>query len=190
MYAKYHTDALVLGSIERGEADRFYTLYTKELGLVKARASAVRRESSRMRYALMHYATASISLVRGTRGWRVAGATARGGDWGTPTGLAAFARVVQLVIRLVPEEEKNESLFSILTEARRAFAQESCDNGATIELLCVARTLHALGYLSVESVSVALFSSTVFALPDMAEAEARREALLLSVNRALSETQL
>ncbi|KKW47559.1 MAG: repair protein RecO protein, partial [Candidatus Kaiserbacteria bacterium GW2011_GWA2_58_9] len=74
MYQKYHTEALVLGNRERGENDRVFTLYTEEFGLVRARASAVRTEASRMRYALQNYSRARVALVRGKRGWRIGGA--------------------------------------------------------------------------------------------------------------------
>ena len=76
MYQKYQTEAIVLRSYERGEADRVFALYTKEFGFVWARASAVRRENSRQRYALQNYGLATLGLVRGTSGWRVVGASA------------------------------------------------------------------------------------------------------------------
>ena len=69
MYQKYHTEALVLGSREQGEADKVFALYTKDFGLVRARASAVRREYSRMRYGLQElyaYYTAHHEMI-----WRV-----------------------------------------------------------------------------------------------------------------------
>ena len=72
MYQKYNTEALVLGSRETGESDRVYALFTKDFGLVRARASSVRSEKSLMRYALQNYSRANVSLVRGG-GWRAAG---------------------------------------------------------------------------------------------------------------------
>ena len=51
MYQKYHTNALVLGSRERGEADRIFVLYTKDFGLVRARASAARAGRARKGHA-------------------------------------------------------------------------------------------------------------------------------------------
>ena len=189
MYAKYQTDALVLGSMPRGEADRYIALYTREFGLVRARASAVRKESSRMRYSLMHYTRTRASLVRGAGGWRVAGAATFHRAPTASPGTAAFARIALLVARLVPGEEKNDALFSILADAHAALTKDSCDTWATVELLCVARVLHALGYLSPEAGAV-LFTHTAYAHSDVAEAETHREALLSSVNRALSETQL
>ena len=76
MYQKYQTEALVLGSRERGEADRVFALYTRDFGLVWARASGVRRENSKMRYALQSYCYIQTGLVRGKRGWRLAGGSA------------------------------------------------------------------------------------------------------------------
>lgn len=185
MYQKYQTEAIVLRSYERGEADRVFALYTKEFGLVWARASAVRRESSKMRYALQNYALASVSLVRGARGWRAAGAQAR-----AHSTAASFARAAKLIERLVGGEEKNDYLFDTLIEAHAAFLQEPVEKHPTIELLCVARILYALGYVSADALGTALFSHVAYALPDLAEAEATRLKLLASVNKALSETHL
>lgn len=191
MYQKYQTEAIVLRSYERGEADRVFALYTHEFGLLWARASAVRREGSKMRYALQNYSIANISLVRGTGGWRVAGARAVSNvDAANTSGLSALARIGKLVERLVRGEEKNEYLFTTLTEAHGALRTEAKENLGAIELLCVARVLYTLGYISAEALGTALFSHTAYALPDLAEAEAARTKLLSSVNKALSETQL
>jgi DNA repair protein RecO (recombination protein O) len=191
MYQKYQTDALVLRSYERGEADRVYALYTREFGFVWARASAVRREVSKMRYALQHYAHAHISLVRGSGGWRVAGAKAvRGIEPINESGSRTFARISSLVERLVVGEERNDYLFATLVEAHTALMQEPREMHPTIELLCVARVLYTLGYVSPEAVGTALFTHAAYELPDLQQAEAARTKLLSSVNRALSETQL
>ncbi len=190
MYQKYNTEALVLKSCEQGEADKVFTIFTRDFGLVRARASAVRGEKSRMRYALQTYARAEISLVRGRRGWRVAGARALKSATGDVHGIVAFARICELVLRLVHGEEQNDYLFSALAESHDALMRAQCDAWPTIEVVCVARVLYALGYLSAEAESAALFTTTTYALPYLMEAEARRDELLSSINRALSETQL
>jgi recombinational DNA repair protein (RecF pathway) len=191
MYQKYQTEAIILRSYERGEADRVFALYAKEFGFVWARASAVRREGSKMRYALQNYSIANISLVRGAGGWRLAGATAVSNvDPTNISGLSALARVGKLVERLVRGEERNEYLFTTLREAHTALRTDVKENHGAIELLCVARVLYTLGYVSAEALGTALFTHTAYALPDLAEAEAERAKLLSSVNKALSETHL
>jgi len=190
MYQKYNTDALVLGSRERGEADRVFALYTRDFGLVYARASAVRSEASRMRFALQHYSRARFSLVRGKRGWRIGGAIAECGIGQSVKGIAVFARIVELVVRLVRGDEKNEYLFAALAEAHRALHVAREEVVPTIEIVCVARVLFALGYLSAEAHATTIFSHTAYSLEHLEEAETLREKLLSSINKAISETQL
>lgn len=191
MYQKYHTEALVLGSRERGESDRVFTFFTSDFGLVRARASAVRSESSRMRYALQNYAYARVSLVRGKRGWRVAGAAAIRNAAGDSKSGAVFARIAELVRRLVAGEEQNQYLFDTLVNTHRALAEAGDGPSAgVVELVCVARILYALGYISTEALSTALFTHTAYTGESLVEAETMREKLLSSINRALAEAQL
>lgn len=190
MYQKYQTEVLVLGSRESGEADCVLALYTKDFGLVRARASALRTERSRMRYALQKYARASVSLVRGRRGWRVAGAAAMKGAASDIRGTSAFARISELVLRLVGGEERNDYLFAALAEAHSALTVEKCEAFGTIELVCVARILFALGYLSSEALQTALFTHTAYTGESLLEAETMKDKLLSSVNKAIAETQL
>jgi recombinational DNA repair protein (RecF pathway) len=190
MYEKYSTDALILDLSERGEADRSFALYTKTFGLVWARAAAVRTERSKMRGALQSCARAHVSLVMGKRGWRLAGAVAHTSSIGVPEpGLRAFARIAQLVVRLCAGEERNPYLFEALAEAQRALFTEGTDT-ASIEIVCVARVLYALGYLSDEALETTIFSHTAYGVSELAEVEEKRDALLSSINRAIVETQL
>jgi len=171
MYQKYNTEALVLSSHESGESDRAYVLYTQEFGLVRARATAVRTERSKMRYALQSYARANVSLVRGKRGWRLAGATALKGATGDTRGISTFARIASLVLRLIHGEEQSEYLYAALSEAHGALMVESCDAAGMIELICVARVLYALGYISDEALKTALFTHTAYTGESLMEAE-------------------
>lgn len=190
MYQKYHTDVLVLGSRESGETDRSVALYTRDFGLVWARGAAVRADRSKMRYALTHYSRSFVSLIRGKNGWRLAGAAAGTTAIGKPLcGVQAFARASQLVMRLVAGEETNEYLFEALAEAHAALMQADETHAPTIELVCVARILFALGYLSPAAVGSAMFAHTAYA-PDLLAGEEERDLLLVSINRALAETHL
>jgi DNA repair protein RecO (recombination protein O) len=191
MYQKYHTDALVLGAREQGEADKVFSLYTKDFGLVRARASSVRSEHSKMRYAMQKWARANVSLVKGKRGWRAAGATATKSASGDARGISTFARISELVLRLVHGEEANEYLFAALAEAHDALmSNENTNVLGTIEIVCVARVLFALGYISSEALSTALFTHTAYTGESLLEAETLKDKLLLSINKAIAETQL
>jgi recombinational DNA repair protein (RecF pathway) len=191
MYQKYQTDTLVLRSYERGEADRIYALFTREFGFVWARASAVRRENSRQRYALQIGSRSLVSLVRGNRGWRIAGASANESLNAQKTsGVQAFTRIGTLLERLSPGEESNEYLFDTLAEAHASLMREDAELHGIIELVTVARMLYALGYLSQEAFGTALFAETAYTEAGLRTVQGVRPELLSSVNKALSETQL
>ena len=190
MYQKYQTEALVLGSRESGENDRILALFTKDFGLARARATGLRSEKSRMRYALQNYSRVNLALVRGKRGWRVAGASSTKTAHGDVRGIATFARIAELIMRLVQGEEKNEYLFAALAEAHGALMVEKCDAFGTIEIVCVARALYALGYISTEALQTALFTHTAYTGESLLEAETMKDKLLSSINKAIAETQL
>lgn len=191
MYEKYQTDALILRSYERGEADRVYAIFTHDFGFLWARCAAVRRESSKMRYALQPGSRASISLVRGNRGWRIVGTAALSRiDPKERSAVHSFTRIAQLLERLSAGEEANQYLFAVLREAHEALIREPKSTHPVIELVTVARLLYALGYLSTEALGTALFAETAYAPTHLAEATTLRSKLLASVNKAISETQL
>ncbi|MBI2048539.1 MAG: recombination protein O N-terminal domain-containing protein [Parcubacteria group bacterium] len=189
MYEKYTTDAVILTEREQGERDKVFALYTHDFGLVYARASAVRTMSSRMRSALTLFAPVSVSLVRGTRGWRVTGARPALYTKLVPEGAHTFARIARLCLRLVRGEERNEYLFNTLRGAREACAERSLPLETT-ELLCVARMLYALGYLSPQALTAALFTHTSYASEDTALITEGKQDILVTINSALAESHL
>lgn len=192
MYQKYQTEALVLGSREYGEADKVFSLYTPDFGLVRARGTSVRSQSSKMRYAMQNYARVHVSLVRGKKGWRLAGAQSVQQAAGGLHNISAFGRIAELVLRLVQGEEANPYLFAVLSEAHQALmsAEAASSVWATIEVVCVARALYALGYLSTEALETTLFAHTAYTGEHLSEAEVLHDKLLSSINKAIAETQL
>ena len=79
-------------------------------------------------------------------------------------------------------------MFAALAEAHGALKQSAVQ--PTIEIVCVARVLYALGYISSEALETVLFTTTGYGDPELSEAERLKDALLLSINKAIAETQL
>lgn len=182
MYAKYHTEGFVVRREFSGENDAMCVIYTADFGLVRARASALRTEGSRMRYAIQSCAAARVSLVRGGRGWRLVGAHAES-TMLEGEAVRGFARVLALVERLAGEEP-NDTLFEALVAARDLFMRD--DAWQAVELLAVARVLHALGYLSEEALGHALSGDGSV----LKHVEADRDSFLRAINGALANTHL
>lgn len=86
MYHIYHTRGVILGSVPIGESNRFYKIFTEEMGLVHATAQAVREAKSKLRYSLQDFSWASFDLVKGREVWRITSAQGIENEtWGTPT---------------------------------------------------------------------------------------------------------
>jgi len=73
-YHIYTTRGIVLSERPVREADRIYTIITRDLGLVQATALGVRKEASKLRGALEPFVLSKISLVRGKEHWRITSA--------------------------------------------------------------------------------------------------------------------
>ncbi len=114
------------------EADRTYTILTRDLGLVRASATGVRKEGSKLRGALEPLVLSEISLVRGKEYWRITSAEVLRSLAAAPT----LARPLALLQRLVQGEEPHPELFDAV-EAHLGAQEETL----------ASHILYHLGYL-------------------------------------------
>lgn len=138
-YHIYTTKGLVLSAKPLREADRVYSILTRELGLVRATATGVRKEGSKLRGALEPFSLTSVSLVRGKEYWRL---TAAELIRRLPAE-AALARPLALIERLVPGEEAHPELFDAVINELEAG-----------ETKLVGQALFHLGYLRGEDLAL------------------------------------
>lgn len=136
-YHIYTTKGLILSERSLREADRVYSILTRDLGLIRATALGVRKESSKLRGVLEPIALATISLVRGKEYWRITSAElieriqAR----------AEIVRPLVLLGKLVQGESAHPELFDIV---EKGLMDERGEMG---EEQFVAQMLYHLGYL-------------------------------------------
>ncbi|HFC76631.1 MAG TPA: hypothetical protein ENJ27_00135 [Candidatus Moranbacteria bacterium] len=71
MHNIYNTEGIVLSSFGVGEANKFFHIFTRELGLIQATAQSVRELKSKNRYGLQDFSVSDFSLVRGRDIWRI-----------------------------------------------------------------------------------------------------------------------
>ena len=193
MHHIYHTDSFILSSRPTGEDSKTVVLYTRELGLVHARAQALRKLSSKLRYTLQDFSRANVDLVRGKEVWRITTAVSIDTHSSLRKNLDAervFARVCSLVTRLCAGEDPNEVIFSVLENGIVMVYERSASIEALrdTELFLVAKTLIALGYLSRDFFAEA--DRQVFTIPASFTDPAVRRNVLAQINQALSATQL
>ena len=189
----YQTEAFVIDSNSYREADKIITLFTKDLGLLQARAIGVRLLQSKLRYSLQDFSYAKVSLVRGRELWRL---TSAGSAFNLVSEISpesfVFARALSLIKRLVHGEEKNENLWTTLFTALNFLkVQEiSTINPEYIEWVLVLRILFALGYVAPRKETEAFLKDFEWSPALIQNAPGSKKFILSSINEALKQSQL
>lgn len=191
----YHTRGIILGSVPVGESNRFYKIFTEELGLVGATAQSVREGKSKLRYALQDLSFVSVDLVRGKEVWRITSA----GEWrafpeikGDTARLKLFARACSLVSRLVHGEGREQELFADIAGAAdflELLGNETPKLFSSFETLVTLRTLVRLGYLDPEGYEDFL-EPGAYSRELLEKFEIFRIKSLPKINEALRESHL
>lgn len=175
MRHKYHTTALVLSRAPLGEANVLVTLLTEEVGLVRARAQALRKPGAKLASALATFAESEVVLVRGAEGWRVAGALLKE-NWFGQMGSAArtrAARISGLLLRLLPGEAIDPPAFTVIRDTFTAFATEPESLYDAIECRAVLSLLSLLGLDAGD-------------IPDLIEMSRERSPFIARINRGIA----
>jgi len=196
MYTKHHTEGIVLRSFDSGESDRGYYIFTRNLGLVFARAQSVRELKSKMRFSLQELSHGNFSLVRARGTWKITNSSSVSNIYyllaNNPKKLAMFSRVFVIVRRLVRGEEKNENLYNIFSNTFLFLKRHSLsdDDIKNLETLIVLRTLNELGYLGGTKQFDYLLSSPYISDVSLGEVKRLRPRAVLEINRAFEEIQM
>lgn len=120
------------------EADRVYSILTRDLGLVRATALGVRKEGSKLRGALEPLSLAEISLVRGKEYWRITSINSEQKILPAKSTLRPLA----LLEKLVQGEAHHPELFDAVEQL-----VASPQSDEYLETRFVAQILFHLGYL-------------------------------------------
>lgn len=193
MHHIYHTEGIILGSRNFKEAGKYYHIFTRDLGLVYAEAEGVRKLASKLRYVLSDYSYIKLDLIQRKNIWRITSASKTNllEDFNNDTyKLKIIVNLSKLLIRLLPEQEKNENLFMGILDGlyilEKNINQKELQN---IEIVIVLRMLHNLGYINGEEIFSELIKSP-FENELIDKISKNKGAVLNEINKALRETQL
>src|SRR3989344_6123618 len=111
MHSIYSTEGFILKSVSSGEAGRFYTVLTRDFGLIRSEAQGVRKLDSKLRYSLQDFSLVELSLVLGREKWRIVSVAliknVSADLRGDISSRAILSRIASLIGRLLTGEEKN-----------------------------------------------------------------------------------
>ncbi len=145
------TRAIVLRSLESGEADLIVTCLTEDLGLVKGFAKSPRKTGSRFGSSLEPFSFIRISLF-GKEGSSLLRIT--GSDIIEPfqeiredlRKVSALAPVINLTERLLPEREPEKRSFTLLLLTLKYVRDSRPEYSTILSLFYVVRFLEIHGY--------------------------------------------
>lgn len=192
MHHIYHTEGLILGSKNYGETGRYYSIFTRDLGMIYASAQGVRKMSSKLRFVLQDFSYIKVDLVQGKDFWRVTSAskTNKLEQLAKNTGtFAVFSNIAKLLKRLLAGVEKNEDLFSDLINGLHILEKSEAKDLRNIEAIIVLRILNNLGYIGGDEALQNIIKSP-FEENLIFEVSKSRFQVLSQINKALKETHL
>lgn len=191
MYQIHHTEAIVLGYKNTGDYDRVFTFLTKDYGIVYAKATGIRRESSKSRYVLSLFSYCDIDLVYGKNYWRVTQAKLIDPHDALPHNtfsIMVAARVSKLIRKLCMSDEPISNIFQeyqiLLSEINNKYITK--DNVASLEVLSVIKILTSLGYVN-ESSMLDIIKDGVSASDIDTQ---KKKTLVKYINNALKFSQM
>lgn len=144
------TEALVIGSMRYGEADRILTLYTRDRGRLGAIAKGIRRTKSKTGGRLEPFSLVRVSLYAGRGLYTVVGVETLRTFQGVRDELFRMeegARLLSAVRHLFPEEEGHVQAFNLLARGVARLAEAPHAEAASSVILATRLKLLALlGY--------------------------------------------
>ncbi|MEK7081150.1 MAG: DNA repair protein RecO [Patescibacteria group bacterium] len=193
MHHIYHTEGIILGSKNFGEAGKYYSIFTRDLGMVYASAQGVRKMSSRLRFVLQDFTYVKVDLVQGKDFWRVTSASktnALGQLSKNSEIFEIFSNIANLLKRLLAGVEPNEALFIDLISGLSILEKiETKEDLRNTEAIIVLRILNNLGYIGGNEMLQNLVKSP-FEPNLIFKVSQSRTQVLHQINKALKETHL
>ncbi|MFA6585881.1 MAG: DNA repair protein RecO [Candidatus Paceibacterota bacterium] len=192
MHHIHHTEGIILGSGHFGETGKYYSIFTRDLGMIYASAQGVRKISSKLRFVLQDFAYLKIDLVKGKDFWRITNVakTNKLENLSNPEVFKVFVNISKLLKRLLAGEDPNEVLFNDLLNGLFILEKsETKDELRNIEVIIVLRILNNLGYIGGNEV-LKDFIRSPFEEDLVFKASENRTKILYQINKALKETHL
>lgn len=194
-YHVYTTKGLVLYGGAQGETDKYFSIFTEELGLVFVLGKGIRKSESKLKSHTDDLTLGEFSFVRGKKGFRLIGARGVEQIWkafkNEPTKRKVLITVLQTLVMLLAGEEPNKELFTIFTNAL-AFLQETQLTHSEINAwkgVTLLRILSILGYGNFAAYE-SLIATPLWTLPIIADAVILQSHIDRDIEEAMQASDL
>ena len=192
----YTTEGFILKSLNFGEANKYFFIFTAEFGLIKAVAQGIRHLKSKLRYSLEDLSFGQVSVVRGREVWRITSAEKKL-TLKDSKEVLLLARIFSLLLRLLHGEERNDILFDYLKQALNFLADYQKENEekdeailSSFECILALRILSALGYIGKLGDFDQFTKSSYFSPELLLSMSSLKSQAIMEINKSLQETHL
>lgn len=181
--------ACVLRSSQTGEADKYLSILTSDLGVIGAKAKAVRHLRSKLRFSIQDYAFFKATFVKGKTGWRLTNA-GESLPALSPKKTQVFARIAAL-ISILADEAPGTELFSILVDAYNFLLKNNLNHkeAFAIECICSIKILANLGYMP-DRKELKSFEQRKISKELLDDFESVRKIAINTINTSIEATHL
>lgn len=187
MHHVYTTPAFVVSSAPYGEAGKSLLLFSRDFGMIWATAQGIRLHQSKLRHHVQDYSFSYVSVVRGREMWRLTGAV-EFKQYTKPSKL--YVRILGILKRLLPGEEKNEKLFDVIEKFHEFLEKGEGGDKEFIEILTMLRILDCLGYVREKTPFESVLLTTDFDSSALDLIKQHKTYAVKEINNALKESQL
>lgn len=195
-YHVYTTKGIILSGKPQSDADKYYSIFTEELGLIIASAKSVRKVESKLRFGLDDFTISEISFIRGRYGWKITSSkdieniyTSFRSDHGKRD---SALRILLLLRQLVVGEEQNKELFMIVLSSLE-FLQKSHLSVLELkafECIAILRILTVLGYAQYNESYSSFVETSAWSSFIIADAQGHITDLIRDINHSIEASQL
>ena len=189
----YSTTAFVLKSFPISESNKKLVLLSRDFGVMRVNAQAVRKMESKLRPMIQDYSRAEFSIVRGNQGWRLINAANSDNLRAMlpKEKFSVLAKVFVLIDRFIPEEDGDSAIF-VLAENFVNFLMSETIEGRDLEgfeILTVLKILNLLGYLENKN-NLQSVVQMKYSLESIREILRHKAESVRIVNQAIKESHL
>jgi len=212
MHHIYRTEAIILSSRPSGEAGKYLTVLSKDYGVLKIEAAAVRKNDSKLRQSIQDYSVANISFVRGKTGNKLVNASFIANffyDVNQPKLLKSLTKVFRLIEKMIVDEEKDVTVFDLLIETGEILKDKNKQNKTqsdilkndseykdfleALEIVVVYKILAGLGYVSGDGeynfiISEKIDDDLLVRVKNLPKKD--KENIIRLINQAINESHL
>ena len=169
------------------EANKLLVLYTRDFGLIYVGAQSIRNLNAKMKYHVQSYNYIDVDIIRGRDVWRLTGVHQKISSLSfveTPW-YPLCVRLSEIIQRLCKGEESNHELWK---EIQGVYEYIGTEFLSEIEIILVARILHALGYWSGDEMCVV--SDMPYSLESISFTKDHKRTLIRKINQSFVDSQL